>query len=96
MTSLRVLINKRRMSLPACSLVIFAMWVSATPAQSPKGQDDTVKLKAHLITMDVMVKDKNRHKPPNLETPRESASSRCPTRRTLAATRRVPRDRNGR
>ena len=58
MTSLRVLINKRRMSLPACSLVIFAMWVSATPAQSPKGQDDTVKLKAHLITMDVMVKDK--------------------------------------
>src|SRR3954454_14168275 len=55
---LKNLINKRRMSLLACLLVIFAMCLSATPAQSPKSQDDTVKLKAHLITMDVMVKDK--------------------------------------
>src|SRR5438128_9799987 len=55
---LRVFINWSRMSLPACLLAIFAVCLSPTPAQSPKGQDDTVKLKAHLITMDVMEKDK--------------------------------------
>src|ERR1041384_6663181 len=58
MSNLKGLFNRRRMTLPACLLVIFVVCLSATPAQSPKGQDDTVKLKAHLITMDVMVKDK--------------------------------------
>ncbi|HJQ23585.1 MAG TPA: VWA domain-containing protein [Blastocatellia bacterium] len=50
-------LRKYARSLPAWLLVIFIMWVSS-PAQSPKTQDETVKLKAHLITMDVTVKDK--------------------------------------
>src|ERR671938_191701 len=50
-------VRKYARSLPAWLLVIFIVWVSS-PAQSPKGQDETVKLKAHLIMMDVTVKDK--------------------------------------
>lgn len=38
--------------------MILAVCLVATSAQSPKGQDEPVKLKTHLITMDVMVKDK--------------------------------------
>lgn len=55
---LRVFIKRQRISLSACLLVTLALWGSATPAQSSKSQDESVKLKAHLITMDVMVKDK--------------------------------------
>jgi VWFA-related protein len=44
--------------LAMCLLAVSAVSMSAATAQSPKGQDDTVKLKAHLITMDVTVKDK--------------------------------------
>ena len=58
MMRLRVAINQRRMTWLSCLPVMFAVWVSATPAQSPSNQDDTVKLKARLITMDVTVKDK--------------------------------------
>src|SRR5947209_1906780 len=58
MSSMKNFINRRRLSLAACVLAMFALGVSTTPAQSPKSQDETVKLKAHLITMDVMVKDK--------------------------------------
>ena len=39
-------------------MLALVAWVAATPAQSQKDQDDAVKLKAHLITLDVMVKGK--------------------------------------
>src|SRR6185295_18323257 len=55
---LKTIIKRRPISLSACLLVTLALWVSASPAQTSKGQDESVKLKAHLITMDVMVKDK--------------------------------------
>lgn len=58
MMKLTVLLNQRRMIWLSCLPVMFAVWASVTPAQSPGNQDDTVKLKAHLITMDVTVKDK--------------------------------------
>jgi VWFA-related protein len=58
MSNPRRLINSCRASLSAGLMLAFAVAVSATLAQSPKTQDDTVKLKAHLITLDVMVKGK--------------------------------------
>src|SRR5689334_4032725 len=58
MSSPRLFNNLRRMSLPVCLPMILAVCLVATSAQSPKGQDEPVKLKTHLITMDVMVKDK--------------------------------------
>jgi VWFA-related protein len=45
-------------SLSAGLLLAFVAWGAATPAQSQKEQDDTVKLKTRLITLDVMVKGK--------------------------------------
>jgi VWFA-related protein len=63
MTNLRRLINQCRVSLSAGLMLAFVAAASATsaqspPAQSPKDQDDTVKLKTRLITFDVMVKGK--------------------------------------
>ena len=58
MSDLRGSIHRRRVSLPAALMLALVAWVSATPAQSQKDQDDAVKLKAHLITLDVMVKGK--------------------------------------
>jgi len=46
------------MSLSAGLMLAVIAWASATPAQSQKEQDAAVKLKAHLITLDVMVKGK--------------------------------------
>ncbi|MFL6212776.1 MAG: VWA domain-containing protein [Blastocatellia bacterium] len=55
---LRVFINQCRVSVTVGLMLVFIAWASATPAQSPKDQDEAVKLKAHLITLDVMVKGK--------------------------------------
>src|SRR5512132_2723071 len=58
MSNLRRLITLCRGSLIAGLMLVFVLGASLTSAQSPKDQDDAVKLKAHLITFDVMVKGK--------------------------------------
>jgi VWFA-related protein len=69
----RFFFNMHTASSPLCLFVILSILLYAVKAQSQesketqKGQDEVVTLKAHLVTMDIMVKDKKGRNITNLE-----------------------------
>ena len=69
----RFFLNMRTAGSPWCLLMILSIFLCPVQAQSQEGkktqknQDEVVTLKAHLVTIDIMVKDKKGRNITNLE-----------------------------